>query len=195
MDLLLVVLHAGFFAPIVWRLAKRVASRTATTHNSAVATQTVVAPHPRVILMFHGAGLVLLYVGLTVALMAGRLTRAVTVRAEIGALIIVAADTLMMWSFTVLEAWRLAPKIEAGDERCTTGPYEFVRHPMYLAVDLLGVGSAVWVPTPIVALAVVLLVLGGELRARAEERVLLQAFGNRYRDYVRRVPRILPRIY
>ena len=66
---------------------------------------------------------------------------------------------------------------------------------MYLAVDVLGLGSAVWVATPVVTLAALLLVIGGDLRGRAEEEVLLAAFKDRYRHYMRQVRRIVPGIY
>jgi protein-S-isoprenylcysteine O-methyltransferase Ste14 len=137
----------------------------------------------------------LLYVGLLLALEAGTIARTVTAQGVIGAVMILSADILMAWSFMALQSWRLLPKVDAGHELSTTGPYGLVRHPMYLAVDLLGVGSAVWVTTPVVALAAVLLVIGGDLRARAEEKVLVQAFADRYRSYMRRVRRTLPGVY
>lgn len=145
--------------------------------------------------MLHGSGLVLLYIGLFLALEAARIPRTLTGQGAIGAVIILLADILMTWSFIALQSWRLLPKVDAGHELCTTGPYGLVRHPMYLAVDLLGVGSAVWVTTPVVALAAVLLVIGGDLRARVEEHVLVEAFADRYRSYMRRVRRTLPGVY
>src|SRR5512144_2763161 len=60
---------------------------------------------------------------------------------------------------------------------------------MYLALDVLAVGSAVWVPTVPVVTGALLLIVGGELRARLEEQALAQAFGERYHDYAKRVPR------
>ena len=92
-------------------------------------------------------------------------------------------------SMAALRSWRLLPKIDADHQLCTTGPYAFVRHPMYLALDVLAVGSAVWVPTVPVVTGALLLIVGGELRASLEEQALAQAFGERYRDYAKRVPR------
>jgi protein-S-isoprenylcysteine O-methyltransferase Ste14 len=37
--------------------------------------------------------------------------------------------------------------------------------------------------------------LSGDLRARAEEKVLLAAFGDRYREYAARVKRFVPGVY
>ncbi len=40
-----------------------------------------------------------------------------------------------------------------------------------------------------------LLVVGGELRGRAEEKVLRERFGERYESYARRVRRLIPWVY
>ena len=195
MDVVLFMLHAAFFAPIVWRLARRLAFEAPGAHRNEVGGRAALARHARPILVLHGTGLVLLYVGLLLALDAGGITSAVTGQGAIGGVIILLADILMAWSFMALRSWRLLPKVDAGHELSTTGPYGLVRHPMYLAVDLLGVGSAVWVPTLVVGLAAGLLVIGGDLRARAEEKVLLEAFKDPYRSYMRRVRRTLPGVY
>lgn len=195
MDFLLVGLHAIFFAPVLLRLTRRPAAKPNRVDRDHVARASVLAPHARSILILHGASLVLLYAGLTGALIAGRIARLMNPQGAFGAVVILSADILMTWSFTALRSWRLLPQVDSGHQLCTTGPYRFVRHPMYLAVDLLGLGSAVWVPTPVVTLAAVLLMVGGDLRARSEEKVLLQAFGDRYRDYMRAVRRTLPGVY
>jgi len=62
-------------------------------------------------------------------------------------------------------------------------------------MDLLAVGTLLWLPDPLVALGTVLVALGGDLRARAEEKVLLAVFGDRYREYGRRVKRFVPGVY
>jgi protein-S-isoprenylcysteine O-methyltransferase Ste14 len=70
-----------------------------------------------------------------------------------------------------------------------------VRHPIYLAFNLLGLGAVVWVPHVLVALGAAALIVGGELRSRTEEHVLIAAFGDQYRRYMRRVRRAIPGVY
>jgi protein-S-isoprenylcysteine O-methyltransferase Ste14 len=195
MHALLLVLHALFFAPIVQRLTRGKAPETPVAEVNAIASTSVLARHPRAILLLHGAALVLLYMGLILAFGERKIARTITPHGGIGALVILGANALMAWSLMALQSWRLSPKVEVGDQLCTTGPYGVVRHPIYLAVDLLGLGSAIWVPTPLVIWGALLLVIGGDFRSRTEEKVLLQAFGDRYRDYMRRVRRTLPGIY
>lgn len=164
--------------------------------KSAASAQSLTgAPHARPVLFLHGAGLALLYIGLAIAFATGTVPGATTIQGVVGTVIILFAAGVMGWSSLVLRSWRLLPKVEADHELCTTGPYGFVRHPMYLAINLLGVGSAVWAPAGAVILATLMLIVGSDLRGRMEEKVLLEAFGDRYRDYQRRVWRTLPGIY
>lgn len=183
MDVLLVALHVLFLTPVLVRLA-RGRARGALRRPSA---DLAVLAKPQLVL--HAAGLLLLWAGIAVALVDGQVARRPTVRGFVGATLLTFAVALMGRSMAALRSWRLLPKIDTDHQLCTTGPYAFVRHPMYLALDLLAVGSAVWVTTVPVVVAAVMLIVGGELRARLEERALVQAFGDRYRGYVTRVPR------
>jgi protein-S-isoprenylcysteine O-methyltransferase Ste14 len=77
----------------------------------------------------------------------------------------------------------------------TSGPYRFVRNPLYLGNFLLVLGSLValgsrwWID-----LAVLLLFsVEYSLIVRAEEKELSERFGKTYLDYQQRVPAIVPR--
>ena len=192
MDIVLVVLHVSFFVPVLVRLGGR---KVAAAGDVPGVITEVAAGARYPALIVHGAGLVLLWAGIVLALVQGRVSRAVTARAVLGAVVLLCAVLLIAWSIGALRSWRLLPTVGAAHELCTTGPYGFVRHPMYLAINLLAVGSLVWVPTPLVITGTLLLIVGGDLRARLEERVLLEAFGERYRRYMRRVRRTVPDVY
>ena len=110
-------------------------------------------------------------------------------------LVMLAASALAAWALAVFRSWRLAARIERGHELCTAGPFRWVRHPIYLAMDLLAVGSWLWAPTATVALGVVLVALAGDWRARTEERLLHDTFGASYGSYCRQGWRFLPGIY
>lgn len=192
MDIVFVALHVSFVLPVLVRLA---GGKTGATAERTSFFAGIAAGARKAALVLHGAGLLLLWAGVASALVGGRVSRTVTVRGVLGAVLLFCATLLMAWSTTALRSWRLLPTIDAGHELCTTGPYGLVRHPMYLAVDLLGVGSAVWVGTVPVVCAAVLLVLGGDLRARLEEKALVEAFGSRYRDYMKHARRTIPFLY
>ncbi len=76
-----------------------------------------------------------------------------------------------------------------------TGPYRYIRHPIYLAYLLNYIGGGLlagnWVLTvvPIVAYAVLVV-----LRLGQEERVMISKFGDAYEAYMARTGRLVPRI-
>lgn len=77
----------------------------------------------------------------------------------------------------------------------TSGPYLYVRHPMYTALFLSM--SAILLLTrnwivggvPLVGLFVIVL-----LRIQREERAMIEKFGDAYREYMKRTGRFLPRV-
>jgi protein-S-isoprenylcysteine O-methyltransferase Ste14 len=77
----------------------------------------------------------------------------------------------------------------------TEGPYRWMRHPMYTALFLLGVGFllltsnwAVGVPL-IIALPILVAVRVGN-----EEALMIEQFGDEYRAYMQQTGRFLPRL-
>ena len=74
----------------------------------------------------------------------------------------------------------------------THGPFGIIRHPMYAGVILAAVGSLLIFRTwaLVVFLPLSLVVLG---RAKREENLLAQAFGDRWRAYAAEVPKWFPR--
>jgi protein-S-isoprenylcysteine O-methyltransferase Ste14 len=85
-------------------------------------------------------------------------------------------------------------RVRRDQNLVTTGPYRTVRHPMYTALILLWVGLAV-ISASWFILLWVLLGASGIIRTRAplEEAMMLEAFGDTYREYMRRTGRFLPR--
>jgi protein-S-isoprenylcysteine O-methyltransferase Ste14 len=95
----------------------------------------------------------------------------------------------------VFTSWRLLARLDAGHALCVDGPYRFVRHPIYLAMDLWAVGSALTCPTAATIAGAAVIFVGSDLRARAEEGFLVAVFGDEYRAYAARVRRLLPGVY
>jgi protein-S-isoprenylcysteine O-methyltransferase Ste14 len=95
-----------------------------------------------------------------------------------------------VWSLAYLNrAFSIIPQAR---KLVVGGPYGWSRHPLYLAegvatVGLVLPGLGVW-GIPVIAAYFV----AQYLRIQAEEKILIQAFGEDYIDYARRVPRYLP---
>ena len=79
------------------------------------------------------------------------------------------------------------------DRLITSGPYSFVRNPMYLGHLIFLFGLAL-VTRSRVALALAAgNVFWFQARVQADERRLITHFGDPYRAYLTRVPRWIPR--
>jgi protein-S-isoprenylcysteine O-methyltransferase Ste14 len=74
-----------------------------------------------------------------------------------------------------------------------TGPYAFVRHPIYTGIITAVLATAVTEATFAALVGAALICSGLWLKARAEERFLMVELGPEgYRSYCRRVPMLIP---
>ncbi len=74
----------------------------------------------------------------------------------------------------------------------TSGVYSFFRHPIHLGLLLELTGMAIIAPSTITSAALVFMVAVIIWRNRREDDILIEFFGNRARDYCRRVPAMNP---
>ncbi|HZJ96167.1 MAG TPA: isoprenylcysteine carboxylmethyltransferase family protein [Thiopseudomonas sp.] len=105
---------------------------------------------------------------------------------DAGMLLMLWTAWLMLWRKTTLNPYGKPQQL------LTEGPFRVTRNPIYVADTLLYIGAAllfadlwVWILLPIVVLAVSIGVI------RHEERLLMQHFGEDYRDYMGKVRRWL----
>ena len=93
----------------------------------------------------------------------------------IGLAVALVGEGLRLWA---------AGHLEKGREITNSGPYRFVRHPLYLGSSLLGIGFVVASRSLVVA-AITALYLAVTLGAAIliEEATLDEKFGGRYSDY------------
>lgn len=94
-----------------------------------------------------------------------------------------------------IQGWRELYRAHKQNQLATTGLYGLVRHPQYtgLFIGLFGEGVIHW-PTLFSVGLFPFIVLAYGLLARSEEKRVIQQFGEKYRDYQRRVPMFIPRI-
>jgi len=153
------------------------------------------APLSRGMVLLHVVAFGVMYGGIARAAFAGRVPAGVRGQRFVGALVIVIGGAIVVSALAVFRSWRFQATVDAGHELATAGPFRYVRHPIYLGLDLLALGSAIWVPTPTLWAAFALMVLAGDLRARAEEALLTSAFGTTYEAYRARTWRFIPGVY
>jgi protein-S-isoprenylcysteine O-methyltransferase Ste14 len=89
--------------------------------------------------------------------------------------------------------WRVQAVVTRAHKLVQTGPYSFVRHPIYTAMFGMllssGLVSANW---KVLLVAIVVFAFGTEIRIRAEEGLLEQRFGSDLREYRSRVRGWIP---
>jgi protein-S-isoprenylcysteine O-methyltransferase Ste14 len=76
----------------------------------------------------------------------------------------------------------------------TSGPFRWVRHPMYSFGILLFISFALVTSNWFIALGVTIAFTLLALRSRLEERRLVEKFGDAYRHYQRHTGRFIPRL-
>lgn len=102
----------------------------------------------------------------------------------------------MMAVRTLGKEWSVTARLIEGHQLATSGPYAYVRHPIYTGMlgMLVATGLAMshWIA---LIVALVIFFIGTIIRVRSEEKLLHEAFGKQFEDYSRRVPAIVPGLY
>ncbi len=99
-----------------------------------------------------------------------------------------------VWVFAVVGRGTPGPW-DAPRRVVATGPYRWVRHPIYLAALLVVLGEAwLFLSLPLVIYAASMAIGFHLFVIGYEERTLRRRFGDAYLEYRRRVPRWLPRL-
>jgi protein-S-isoprenylcysteine O-methyltransferase Ste14 len=92
--------------------------------------------------------------------------------------------------------WSITLEIRDQHRLVANGVYALVRHPMYSAFWLMGLGQAFLLPNWIAGLAgLVGFAVLFFLRVGKEERMMIETFGEEYRAYMGRTKRIIPHVY
>jgi len=198
LDFAIYIVHWGFWGAfgitrIILRSRDRKNSRA--PDPAPVSQKENTAPFSRTLLAFHGVAFGLMYFGIGFAVIPGRVPNWFPGQRVAGTLVIAGGAALMAWALVYFRSWRFRATVDSGHQLATGGPFRILRHPIYMGLNLLALGSALWVPTAIVWAAFVLMAIGSDLRGRAEETLLRQAFDPSYSEYCARTRRFVPGIY
>ncbi len=102
---------------------------------------------------------------------------------------------LSVWSFLSLPTVSVGPYVLKEQPVVETGPYGWVRHPIYLGVLLIWLALAFAFRSVVTLLLTVAYVMPiYVVYIRSEEEMMAEAYGAAYADYCRRVGRLLPRV-
>ena len=81
-----------------------------------------------------------------------------------------------------------------GERLVTSGPYRYVRNPIYLGASTLIIAFALEAANWLILLPSLVIVTVISLQVGNEEAMLIDRFGDEYRDYMKRTPRYIPRM-
>ena len=111
------------------------------------------------------------------------------VRPQLGLLIALCAR------FALGTNWSGRVTIKQDHALITSGPYAWVRHPIYTGILLMIGGSALAIATLMAFIGFMVFLAGVIIKLRQEEGLMMRRFPGSYPDYRRRVKRLVPFVW
>lgn len=92
--------------------------------------------------------------------------------------------------------WSASLQIRENHSLVQTGVYQYIRHPMYAAFWLWGIAQILLLHNWIYGLSYIISFLPMYfLRISQEEQMMIDTFGEQYRDYMTHTGRVIPKLY
>ena len=112
-----------------------------------------------------------------------------------GALLTAIGISFAIWARVNLgRNWSSRPTMKEQHELVTTGPYAYVRHPIYTGIMLAALGTAI-MSSIFGILMLIFISIFFALRINKEEKIMLELFPNRYPEYQKHTKRLLPFVW
>jgi protein-S-isoprenylcysteine O-methyltransferase Ste14 len=103
---------------------------------------------------------------------------------------------LAVWArYHLAEYWSARVTIKEGHQLIRTGPYSRLRHPIYTGLILATMGSALVIGKWRCILGLCLVVAGYCFKARTEEAMLTQQFGEVFQEHRKHTGFLIPRFH
>jgi protein-S-isoprenylcysteine O-methyltransferase Ste14 len=90
--------------------------------------------------------------------------------------------------------WSPRPAVKEHHELVTTGPYAYVRHPIYTGITLAALGTAL-TGNIIGIVTFVVISITFPWRINKEEKIMLELFPKQYPEYQKRTKRLVPFVW
>lgn len=111
----------------------------------------------------------------------------------IGADVCVVGLAVTLWArWTLAGNWSSDVTFKQGHELIQTGPYCFVRHPIYTGLLMMCLGIAFEIGRLRGGLALLLMAVAFWMKLKQEERLMLRHFPNEYPAHRKRVKALVP---
>ncbi len=118
----------------------------------------------------------------------------------IGLIVYLTGFGFMFWARRTLgKHWGLSTSLQAklhsDHELIQNGPYTLIRHPMYFGGWVFMVGLVLLYPKWAILILLLCMIASFSFRARREEAVLAERFGERWEEYKKKTRFIIPLLY
>lgn len=111
----------------------------------------------------------------------------------IGTLLVLSGLGLAIYARLSLKGnWSITVEVKQTHELICSGPYRWVRHPIYTGLLLAFIGSALTVGQWRGVVGILIVYVTLRRKSRVEEHYMTETFGDRYRQYQREVPALVP---
>ena len=113
-----------------------------------------------------------------------------------GVVIALLGFALLQWSqVTLSNSWSDTPRMMKEQILITSGPYHSIRHPIYTAFILI-LGSTLFISSNwlIGVCWAGMTILETASRIRFEESLMVEYFGDQYREYMKQTGRLFPKV-
>ena len=112
----------------------------------------------------------------------------------LGIILAVVPIFFLIWVHRHLDKqWSIALEIQEDHKLITTGPYKYVRHPMYLVIFIYTIGLMLISLDVLVILFFSFSIWVNYTRIPSEEQMLIDEFGDKYIEYMKHSGRLLPK--
>jgi protein-S-isoprenylcysteine O-methyltransferase Ste14 len=88
--------------------------------------------------------------------------------------------------------WSSMVEVKVGHQLIRTGPYRFVRNPMYTGILIAFLGAAIAIGEVLAFVALAIGIASIWVKIKAEEQILTEKFGEEYLQYKREVKALIP---
>jgi protein-S-isoprenylcysteine O-methyltransferase Ste14 len=105
--------------------------------------------------------------------------------------------SLIFWTWTQIHLdtqWSAQLQLKKNHHLVTSGPYAYIRHPLYLGMIGWAVSLSLLTANWIFVAVCVLSIVGVVGRVPKEEQMMIEAFGDEYRAYMQHTGRFFPKL-
>lgn len=114
----------------------------------------------------------------------------------LGILLTVAGYVATLWCYVTMgNAWRIGINRQEKNQLVSSGPYRWIRHPIYAFQTVMLAGAVLLLPTICSVVVLVVHLFFVRLKARDEEAYLLGVHGENYRELMRRTGGLFPKFW